>query len=745
MAKKIVPQINGAELRRQAEERLAEKIKADLPLGTEESPLRLHHELQVHQVELEMQNAELRQTRDELETALGQYTDLYEFAPVGYFTIDRSGTISRVNLTGAGLVGVERSRLVGRRFELFVTDEARPVYANFLAKIFTCPGPESCEVTLLKVQREGLSHISVQIEAIAATSGQECRIALIDITERFRGVAALQEVEEAAEMALQKVEEAAEVAHQILKEASDSALQGEREATDAVRQKKAASNVTKMIKSTEVALRMVAAATEVARQKVVKASEVALQEETSHELSQGKDLSDVARRRSEKSTALARQMVERAAEVARQKVEETAEALLRALRRADEAESQIKLAEERLKLEELLFHSQKLESLGVLAGGIAHDFNNILTGILGNISLAQMFLDETHKSFKPLGFAEKAALRAAELATQLLTFAKGGAPVKKLMSLSVSLQESISLALRGANVGCVFRLAENLHAIEADEGQMSQVFHNIIINAAQAMPGGGTLTICAENVTLSTGNQLALPEGAYARIIFADEGCGMEAEIQNNIFDPYYTTKPGGSGLGLASVHSIVRKHGGHIGVHSAIGSGTVFTLHLPSIGESIIIAVCDEPSLASGSAAKGKVLVMDDEALIRNLATQLLQHLGYGVTSCTNGEDAITLYSAAMESGAPFLAAIIDLTIPGGMGGKEAAHRILAIDPAARLIVSSGYSSDPVMADFVSHGFCAAMVKPYRASDLARVMMGVKPTGHPISSRTSSDKQPCI
>jgi PAS domain S-box-containing protein len=724
MAKKKIPQIDGAELRRRAEELLDEKIEAKQPPGTEGEPLRLHHELQVHQVELEMQNAELRQTRDELETALEQYTDLYEFAPVGYFTLDSTGTIIRVNLTGAGLVGVERFRLVGRRFaHLVVTDEARTAFETFLEKVFSSPARETCEVALRK---KGHPDILVQIEAVAATSRQECRIALIDITDRDRGEVALQEVEEAAVVALQKVEAAAALARQKVKDISASALQEEREASNAVRLKKAATNATRMKQSTEVALRMVAAATEVARQKVEKASEVALHDETVHELRHGKESTDGARQKLKKSTEIARQMVERAAEVARQKVEETAEALLRALRRANEAESQIKLAEERLRVEELLFHSQKLESLGVLAGGIAHDFNNILTGILGNVSLAQMFLDETHKSYKPLCYAEKAALRAAELATQLLTFAKGGAPVKKPLSLAESIKESVSLALRGANVNCVVRVAEDLHAVEADAGQMSQVFHNIIINAVQAMPGGGTLTIGAENVTLAAGNQLALPQGACVRVTFADEGCGMAQEMQHKIFDPYYTTKSGGSGLGLASVHSIVRKHDGHIGVRSAVGSGTVFTLHLPSIGAAITPAASAEPSLAGGTEAKGKVLVMDDEALIRNLATQLLQHLGYGVTSCANGEEAVTLYGAAMRSGAPFLAAIIDLTIPGGMGGKEAAQRILAIDPAARLIVSSGYSSDPVMADFVNHGFCAAMAKPYRVADLARAMIGV-------------------
>jgi two-component system, cell cycle sensor histidine kinase and response regulator CckA len=379
---------------------------------------------------------------------------------------------------------------------------------------------------------------------------------------------------------------------------------------------------------------------------------------------------------------------------------------------------------ERQSVQNELLKAQKLESLGVLAGGIAHDFNNILTGILGNITLAQIFIDETHNSFKPLGFAEKAALRAAELATQLLTFAKGGTPVKKPVCLATIVEESVSLALRGANVTCVRRIPSDLHAVDADEGQMSQAFHNIIINAAQAMPGGGILTVEAQNIALASGNLQALPEGKYVQISFADQGCGMAEEIQQKIFDPYYTTKSGGTGLGLASVHSIVRKHGGHVEVRSAVGTGTVFTFYLPSIGRTIAAQASEQPRLARGGAAgKGDVLVMDDEALIRNLATQLLQHLGYRVTSCGNGEDAVALYGAAFKSGAPYLTAIIDLTIPGGMGGREAAQHILEIDPGARLVVSSGYSNDPVMADFTNHGFWAAMAKPYRVSELAQIL----------------------
>jgi len=370
--------------------------------------------------------------------------------------------------------------------------------------------------------------------------------------------------------------------------------------------------------------------------------------------------------------------------------------------------------------------SQKLESLGVLAGGIAHDFNNILTGILGNITLAQLFLDQDHPSFKPLGYAEKAALRAGELATQLLTFAKGGAPVKKIVALDALIEEVVSLALRGANVIGKIRLAEGLHAMEADEGQMGQVFHNIVLNAVQAMPSGGTLIVSADNVSLTSGNRPALSPGNYVRVIFADQGHGMPEELHNKIFDPYFTTKPGGSGLGLASVHSIVKKHGGHVEVRSLVGRGTDFTFYLPSIG-----AVAASPAEAvvvgeDGRHVGGAVLVMDDDELIQILTTRTLEHLGYQVTACGNGEDAVTLYGEAAGAGTPFLAAIMDLTIPGGMGGKEAAQQILALHPDARLIVSSGYSNDEVMADYTRYGFCAAIAKPYRVAELTAVLAGL-------------------
>jgi PAS domain S-box-containing protein len=378
---------------------------------------------------------------------------------------------------------------------------------------------------------------------------------------------------------------------------------------------------------------------------------------------------------------------------------------------------------ERESRQEELIKQQKLESIGVLAGGIAHDFNNILTGILGNISFAGMFIEKGHKSSKPLCEAEKAAKRAAELAQQLLTFARGGQPVTRAISLRQVIEESASLVLRGSNVTSAVEVPEQLFAIEADAGQLSQVFNNLIINAVQAMPGGGTITITTGNMDVDGNNVLSLPPGQYVRVTFTDHGCGIPSENMRNIFDPYFTTKSGGTGLGLASVHSIINKHGGHIRVHSTVGLGTTFEILLPASQEKPAPVSAQNNGFVTAQSRDLSVLVMDDEEMIRELAIATLGELGYRVTTCSSGKEAIEIYRAAFSAGAPFSTVIMDLTIPGGMGGKEAARIILDLDPSARLIVSSGYSTDPVMADCREFGFCGAVIKPYTVEGIAAVL----------------------
>jgi PAS domain S-box-containing protein len=380
---------------------------------------------------------------------------------------------------------------------------------------------------------------------------------------------------------------------------------------------------------------------------------------------------------------------------------------------------------EREVMQKEVIKAQKLESLGVLAGGIAHDFNNILTGILGNISLAKLTTDESLDTFSFLVRAEKASQRAVSLAKQLLVFAKGGQPVKKMISLQDVLQEAVSLALSGTNVRGQLQIPVPLSHIEADEGQISQAFHNIVLNAVHSMEGGGTLTVRGENVALVDDSVLGLASGQYVKLSFSDEGCGISESDQKRIFDPYFTTKRGGTGLGLATTFAVINNHGGKILVDSALGLGTTFTIYLPALGSTLPDKGLERKAPGAVRGA-GCVLVMDDDGMVRELASASLERFGFDVQTCIDGEEAIALYVAAKEAGKPFRFVVMDLTIPGGMGGAEAAQQILALDPEAKLIVSSGYSDDPIMANFRTYGFCGALDKPYSHGDLAALLVSM-------------------
>jgi two-component system cell cycle sensor histidine kinase/response regulator CckA len=365
----------------------------------------------------------------------------------------------------------------------------------------------------------------------------------------------------------------------------------------------------------------------------------------------------------------------------------------------------------------------KIESLGVLAGGIAHDFNNILTVILGNINLAMLDLPVDHGGQVILTEAEKACFQAQSLARQLLTFAKGGAPIKGPVAVDQLIRESATFACRGAQVRCEFTLPDNLWPIGADAGQINQVFQNLMINAIQAMAGGGTIKIRGENLELADGGDLPLKAGRYVKISLQDQGGGMPARHLAKIFDPYFTTKPKGSGLGLATSYSIIKNHYGHIAAESKIGVGTTFTIYLPAVDREIIYPSEMQITLISG---KGKILVMDDEDLVREVVGKMIVYLGYEVKLARDGEEAIKLFTEAQISGHLFDAVILDLTVPGGMGGKETIAKLLRIDPRVKAIASSGYSDDPVLAEFRKYGFSAIIPKPYRIIEASKVLHDV-------------------
>jgi PAS domain S-box-containing protein len=558
MQKKLNLPPTAAELRRRAEERLRDQPPETGRAQTDADTQRLVHELQVHQIELEMQNEELQQARDEMEAGLEKYSDLYDFAPVGYLTFDREGTIREANLASASLLGIERSRLVKQRFGLCVSAADRPAFDAFLTRVFESKAREFCEVTLLN---EGRPPVQVRIEAAVAASGRECRAVLEDITEHKRA------------------------------------------------------------------------------------------------------------------------------------------------------------EEDRLIL-------NKLESTGILVGGIGHDFNNLLTMILLNLEVAQTLIPPGEELAHFLEQAKHAAVTSAGLVQQLLAFSNEGAPVRKPTRLSGVIHDSVRLAASGSRLRCDFVLAEDLWLAEVDAGQIGQVMRNLVLNAREAMPEGGVISVRAENAVLGPQENPPLPPGDYVRVSITDRGGGIPKEVLPKIFDPYFSTKQRasqkGMGLGLAICHQVIQKHGGAIAVTSEPGVGTTFCLHLPA---SRKLLPKEKTSVPTSHPRHGRILVMDDEEVVRNLVRRLLQQMGHEVELVEDGHRAVEAYGSAKGQGRSFDAVILASRVRAGVGGQEAIRELLKIDPDVKAIVMSGYANDPVVLEPERYGFKGVLAKPFDRDSLRKIL----------------------
>lgn len=380
----------------------------------------------------------------------------------------------------------------------------------------------------------------------------------------------------------------------------------------------------------------------------------------------------------------------------------------------------------RIRLQEELTKREKLKMIGVLAGGLAHDFNNILGGVVGYISLAMLDISPNSEAYHTLASAEKATLRAAGLTQKLLTFSKGDAPVIETLNLSEVVRESAEFTLSGSNVIAEYHSAEDLSAVEADRGQMGQVVQNLTINAIQAMPDGGVLDIRIEICSLPPENSMQLEAGNYARLIFKDQGVGIPDEIKGQIFDPFFSTKPKGSGLGLATCYAIVNKHNGYIGVDSTVGQGSTFTIYLPAQGSSLVTRsivgqAVDQATIGQNEAVSGRILVMDDEPDMRDVAAKSLSRVGYKVECAKNTPEAVKMFKDAIDIGQPFDLVLLDLTIRGENGGKKTVRLMQEIDSGVKAVVFSGYSNDPIMANPEEYGFCGVIQKPFTPTNLVK------------------------
>jgi len=653
------------------------------------------------QEELYPQSNSLKNTIDELESLYKKYRSLFEFTRVGHITFERDGSIQELSLSAADLIGHNRNTLVGQNFTDYLTTTYETPFHDHLESVFK-DGNAIVELELKNSNNECFP-------IILESSTVRLKKALDVLEKRFK--------KRNRELAKTNASLQREIQRRKIAEAQ---LSAEKELLAFTLSSMGDAVITTDEKGDVVLMNEVA-------EKI-----------TGWNLkrARGKRLSEIFTTYDETTgTILASTPVEDV--LANGKVSEELNHTILKDRGGEEriiecnaaplkdkhdhiigAVLVIKDITEAKRIEEERLRGNKLESIGFLAGGIAHDFNNLLTGILGNITLAKMNETAEAPTKDLLTEAEKACNQAKELTNQLLTFSKGGAPITKITSIQKLVRESVEFMRTGTNVKCNFSIAEDLANVEIDENQFTQVINNLTINAIQAMPEGGEIDVICENVEIDETHGLPLKSGHYVKISIRDYGVGIAKKYLDKVFFPYFTTKKTdnqrGRGLGLAAAYSIIKQHGGLITVTSELRYGSTFQIYLPASDKKIETR---KVSPTADSDRCGNVLVMDDEEIIRGVAVKFLNRLGYAVATANDGHEALRLYEGALQQNRPFDAVIMDLTIPGGMGGKEAIEKLRKVNPNVKAIVSSGYSNDPVMAEHRKYGFDAVITKSNRCS----------------------------
>ena len=660
-----------------AGKKLSKSHQIDIHSMTEDDILALINELEVQQSELEAQNEDLMQAKSETDNLLNKYQELYDFAPVGYVTLDEQGNIIDANLTLTGLLGIERIKLINTHFDHFIPSDTRPAFYNFFKNVIKTDMCQKCQMRLIK--KDDIVFYAL-LEGIAVMDKKypEVKHIMLSITD---------------------ITDCKSIEENLLKE-------------------KDFSNI--LIESLPGIFCLFDFNGKMLRWNKYGENVIGY---TADEISVSNPLDFIV----EQDRGLVNKTIKDTFDKGYSSVESTlvtkrGEKIpfyftgIRVM--IDDVPCILSIAidiSERKKIEYELEKLRRLESIGILASGVAHDFNNLLTGILGNISLVKQYLDSEDMIFKRLSTAERSCLEAREITSRLITFSKGGEPVKKVTRVQQLLKEAHCPLIKDTNITFEYNLPDNLYPVEIDEGQIRNVIINILTNAAEAMPEGGKIDISAANLEITEKDNLPIKEGSYVKVSIRDRGRGIQVEEISRIFDPYFSTKERGvkkgMGLGLTICHSIIRKHEGFITVESMPGAGTTFHLYLPaSLKKKTETEVTGEME----TIRKKRILIMEDDEIVRDITGDMLMHCGYYIESSKDGNEAIALYIKAKERGEPFDAVILDLVVPNGMGGDIAIKRLHDIDHGVKGIALSGYSKDLIMTHYMDYGFTAALSKPY-------------------------------